>query len=291
MDNKYLDSLHSRATADSEELPNTHESHIRIEVNPNIYVNKIEYFPETGEFYVSVLPKEQLDVKKYYQLSLKADSLIYRDGETLRKGFPIALATEYFDLSLLDYLNIYDYSHSFITRVKFSRVEYYQSSITSSYIAVFKPEKTFAGNNREFYCVSINARISRKSKTDTITDNPLTERIKKEMGIQTKHVWAIRHVNVPASGSIISILSCDEKNKRLTSSYLTEMKNNKLTLMNFYNEEFAFLDILPLPLEINFKPVFLITLGIPGTDEGEIYAPLVYDKNVYWLIKGNKVYQ
>jgi len=292
LDNKYLDNLHSPVKGESTEVSDKPETHIRLETNPNIYVGNIGYFEETGEFYLTVLPVMEMNAQKYYQIALKADLLIYKDAETTRQQLPINIAKQYFDLNFLNFLNVYDYSNSFITRLRFSRVEYYQSNIRSSYIAVFKPEKILTNTKARFYCVSQNASLTQSPVTGVPADsNNLIERIKTEMNIQQKRILAVRHIYNPGSGSIVSILSCDEKNKGLASSYLTEVKNDKLTLMNFYFEEFAFLDILQLPLEINGRPVFLLTLGIPDTEEDKISAPLVYDGNVYWLTKGNKIHQ
>jgi len=252
-----------------------------------LYINGIEYFPQTNEFYVFVPFKNSRT--DFESLSSKADSVVFKDEETLRSRLPMRIAMENFDLSLMDTLTVFDYSHKLVTGIKFERVEYFSPNIESGFIAVFKPDESNYKTDQEFYCLGPLSVKLNPVKTKFLVDDALTQQIKNDLRIEVQYQWEVKHVKLLETNTILSVFSCDEKNGSRSASYLTEIKDGKLRLLNKYNEEYAFWDILPLPISINNMPVLLITMAIPETDAGLCYVPFVYEDSGYKLSETNRI--
>ncbi|WP_207420067.1 hypothetical protein [Desertivirga brevis] len=254
---------------------------------PNIYIDAIEYFPETNEFFVSLPFLKEVDFKMFEKIGEQADSIIFQSDETTRSRLPIKVAQLYFDLTLLDTLNIYDSAHNFITGAKFVRVEYYQPTIESSFIAVFKPENISSEEGKEkfYYCTSLVKKTEEKIRAVEKTSSSLTNKIIQELGLKVKYQWASEHIKLIDEGSTLSILAITPENENKISSYLTELKNGKLKILNEYKGEDAFWQILPLPLEHNKRPVLLITLAVPDSDVSPFYLPFIWENSGYRMVQ------
>jgi hypothetical protein len=265
--------------------------HIREEPNANIYLNHVGYFPATNEFYVFVETNVLLNNDEYEALSSNTDSVIYKEKETLRERVPIAIARENLDLRLLDSLTIYNTDHQLITSAKFSHIEYYQPAVESGFIAVFKPSPGIKIKGSGFYCISPSAQLSLIPPIKEVIDEGITKRIKDEFGIRPTHNPISKHILFPQTISTLSIVTGGASKAPNSISYLTELKDDKITLLNSYKDESVFMDFLPLPLMINDRPVLLVKTGIPETDSTPVYMPFVYEKGAYWMIRKNKIKQ
>lgn len=267
---------------DSEEDPG-------VEHSPDFYVNGIKYFPETNEFYVSLPFKDPADYEKIKELRGQADSVVFEDEETVRERLPADTARKYFDLMLLDQIDIYDYARRFISSAKFVRVEYYQPPVESSFIAVFKPDAGSAFGDRQYYCLSPVDRKFQEITTATRGNPALTGRIMREFDIKVRHEWASRHTEIDQDKCTLSILSARVTGEEHPVSYLTQLKDGRLKLLHKHTGRYIFLDFLPLPVRHNRHPVLLMTIAVPQTDSSPYFAPFVWEKDGYKMEK-NKFY-
>lgn len=255
------------------------------EAKPNIYVDAVGYFPETKEFYVTLPFKEDIDYKKFEEIGKLADSTVFQDEETSRERLPLQIALKYLDLSLLDTINIYDSSHNFVCGASFERVEYYQPTIESSFIAVFKPSVSITELEEGYYCLTPTNQSLKEISFVEKKSTTLKNRIKGELSINPNYEWASKHITLKKSGITLSIYSADAKNENRTLSYLTELRNGKLNVLNKFNGEYAFWDLLPLPISHNDHPVLLITMAVPETDASLIYVPFIWENSGYKMVK------
>jgi len=255
------------------------------EQKPNIYVDAVGYFPETKEFYVTLPFKEGVDYKKFEEIGMLADSTVFQDEETSRERLPRQVALKYLDLTLLDTINIYDSSHNFICGASFERVEYYQPTIESSFIAVFKPSVSTTKSEKGYYCLTPTNQSLKKPSFIEKKSTTLTNRIKSELSIDPNYEWTSKHITLKKSGITLSIYSADAKNENRTLSYLTELRNGKLNVLNKFNGEYAFWNLLPLPISHNNHPVLLITMAVPETDASLIYVPFIWKNSGYKMVK------
>ncbi|NEU07791.1 hypothetical protein GZH53_05660 [Flavihumibacter sp. R14] len=258
----------------------------KVSVSKEVYINSIAYFPETQEFYVDLQLKNP-DTFDWETVTQMTDSVIYRDDEMTRSRLPISVARQHFNLDLLNILEIFSPLHERIAGVKLSRVEYYETNIESYFIAVFKPAKTLKIKSDIFYCLSPSNELKRAVSSKYIADTLLTARLKKELSIRSGYQFASKHVEVKETGSLYSVLSFQEQPRNV--SYLTELKGNKINLLCKQTEEYAFWDILPIPLYQNDKPILLVTMAVPDTDATLAYTPFVFNGKKYVPFYNNRV--
>jgi hypothetical protein len=70
-------------------------------------------------------------------------------------------------------------------------------------------------------------------------------------------------------------------------SYLTSLENNEVDILNQQLNDYHYLNILPLPIHMNDKPLLLISAGYPSSDilwdylaafDGATYEPIDYNR-------------
>lgn len=255
------------------------------ELQPNFYLNAIEYFAETKEFYINIPFRKEVDLEMFERIGERADSVIFQTEETKRSRLPIQVAQQYFDLTLLDTLNVYDYAHHFVTGAKLARIEYYQPSIESSFIAVFKPENTSIDEGKPYYCTSPMKRLWTGMRAVERTSSSLTNRIINEFDLRPRYRWSSQHIKLVDEESTLSVLAVTRENEDKISSYLTQLKNGKLQILSKYKGEDAFWQLLPLPVQHDKHPVLLISLAVPDSDVSPFYAPFIWEKSGYKMVE------
>jgi len=139
------------------------------------FINRFE-FSGGNEAYIELyFRKEPKNEEEYDKIVKLADSLIYQDEDNSRHYFPENLATDYFDLSGLFKLNIYDKHDKLFCKAEFLRVEYLNQNISSAFIAVFKTEKLI--NSDEYYGISNFNEIFAQKNFSIAKDSILTKKI------------------------------------------------------------------------------------------------------------------
>ncbi|MEJ5962772.1 hypothetical protein [Pedobacter immunditicola] len=251
-----------------------------------IYINSIDYFPETAEFYVALNVKQGVEFD-WDKVTALTDSITYQDDETVRRRLPMSIARQYFDTNLLDTLDVFSHLHKRISGVNLTRVEYYEPTMENYFIAVFKAGKQVKIDNEPYYCTSPTKESRRSLSSEYIADTLLTARLKKELNIKSIYHWVPKHVQVKGSQNLYSIFSFQEQSGNV--SYLTELNGNKLNLLYKQTDEYSFWDILPLPLYQHSKPILLITMAVPDTDSSLEYVPFVFDGTKYVPFYNNRV--
>lgn len=255
-------------------------------IDKEIYINSIAYFPETQEFYVPLRVKNASDFN-WDVIAKSTDSVTYRVDENTRSRLPMSIAEKYFDMELLDTLGVFSHLHKLITGIKLTHVEYYEPSIESYFIAVYKSTEKFNSLPESFYCMSPTNESKRHISYLYTTDTLLTEEIKRTLNIQPVYQWETKHLQITEPESLYSVLSFQEKSGNV--SYLTETKGNKISLLFKQTDEYSFQDILPIPIYRNDKPILLITMAVPDTDRSLEYIPFIFNGSKYIPFYNNRI--
>ncbi|WP_266204552.1 hypothetical protein [Pontibacter kalidii] len=252
-----------------------------------LYLNKVGYFPETGEFYVSLHSIKPLTEEDYNFLSKKADSVVFDDNEKGRFRLPKATAREYFNFSSLDTIKVYDSEHNFITKATLARAEHFLH-INGYFIAVFKPADVVPDRQADFYCLGTASVELEDLTMQSVASEELTERIIKELDLKPEYVWHSEHVLVEPYNATYSVYAFSEGSGK-TISYITELKDNELRVLYKLQEEYTLNSIQPVPVERNGKPVLLLHLTLPESDAVDDYVVGVYDGKEYQLLPDNRI--
>lgn len=252
-----------------------------------LYVNRVGYFSETNEFYVPLNFTKPFGNDIYDFLEDKTDSLIFDNGEKSRRRLPMEVAKDVLDLRQLGEIRIFDTNHQYITNAKLKRAEYLVD-LNGYFIAVFSPDKKGFRTEEGFYCLG-TAKVDLKSiKVIELEDEQLTATIRKEVEANPEYISRVEHLKILPYNTIYSIYAFVGKDGGATS-YLTEFKNNKLTVLHRLEDEVAFDRFLPIPLERNGKPVLLIDIILPDSDAVDDCLVSTFDGLGYVLEKDNRI--
>ncbi len=257
------------------------------ESDRTLYINKMGYFAETDEFYVSLLFKEPITIDYFDSLTNKADSAVFEDDFFSRSRLPMPVAKEAFDLRSLDEVKIYNDHHRFLTIARLVRVEYVVD-VNGYFVAVFKPKERVSDDEDGFYCIGREDVDLSSIETQRIKSEELTERIKKELAIRPHYIWSVEHVHVQPDNTTYSIFAFAEDSGE-TVSYLTEFGDDGLKVLYKLQDEIAFYGILPVPVKIREKPVLLLHIVLPESDAVDEHVLATYDGNEYRLVENHRV--
>lgn len=253
-------------------------------LSTTVYVGEMYFFQETREFYTSVYfdpDQDQRDPELFIPL---LDSTIYEGKNFRRKRLPMELARNTFMLSDLDSLFVYDTDHRFITTAMLLRIEYLQDGVDDKFIAVYKGDQLKNDPAEQYYCM--NKILPDLQVHDfsykIINDQSLNGFIVHRLKVKPDH-WKIENIEVLPSRAMYSVVTSSEE------SFITELKDNQFSVLKNMNGKYRIDHILPLPFEVNGKPLLLTYLFIPGIAPRYTSLTVFTDIEEYRILNNNRM--
>lgn len=224
-----------------------------------IYFGDLNYLPETGEFSTSIYLYPHYQTLSIDSLLQLTDSTIFEDRTIRRRNFPAHLARRYFLIFDLDSLSIYDLDHRFVSKAYLQRIEFFENSVDRKFVAVFRPARELANPEAEYYCVANrNPELLIKGfASKTIVDESLDEFILHQLNIDTYSGATVTNLEVEPFDITYSVVNNSD------GSMITELKQNNFRILKRINSTFRIERILPLPYEVNGRPLLLASLSKP----------------------------
>lgn len=243
----------------------TKEKEIKIEeLNDNShYIGFIHkfYFSNKNEAYIELyFNKDNISESEYKNLEKLSDSLIYRDDENSRYKFPTNLAAKHFDLKGLAKLAIYDYDNKFVCNAHFIRVEYFNPSISSSFIAVYKTDKTIKSEN--YYGISNFEKKFETANYSISKDTVLTQKLLTKLNFPKSYSGLERsgiHI-LSSKNDTISIINSQD------SAYIVLQSREEFKVLYKSPESENIDDLKVIPIIKNKFPYLLTRNSKPDTD-------------------------
>ena len=99
----------------------------------------------------------------------------------------------------------------------------------------------------------------------------------------------MRHYRVEPHSSIYSILSSYSPGTGDVMSYLALQENDAVQILNEELNNFQYLNILPVPIHMNGRPLLLISAGYPSSDVLWDYLA-GFDGTGYEAIDDNRIH-
>jgi hypothetical protein len=165
------------------------------------------------------------------------------------------------------------------------RIEYLEDVIESEYIAVFKPMIPSWYTSDVHYCITASAVNSLKTISvgyKELKDTNLTAKLLQRFKIDSTKVSEINHLQFLRDKSIWTSIALEQ------GAYLIETKGNESTILYQTREDYYIMEVMMVHVEINSKPVLLLTLGVNDTDM--IWTSLmVYSSKGYEAMNSNRV--
>jgi hypothetical protein len=250
------------------ESENASSPHKQTAFDSTYYIGYVDYFPDTREFYTALFYREGHEYPEEDLLESKLDSLIVSDDDWARERLPMDEAKKLLVLSGLDTLLIFNRDHQAVCRCPLTRVEYLWNGMESYFIAIFKANDDFQGQTEELYGVSADFPFDNMTRfmSEEISDASFNEYLIKTLNVGRDHDWDMRHYRVTPPTSTFSIMSTYSMESNEAQSYLTCFEKNSVSILNEEHDNYHFVNILPLPMQMNGKPLLLITAGYPSSD-------------------------
>lgn len=232
------------------------------------YIGYVDFFPETREFYTSLFYRPGHEYPDEDLLQSKLDSVVIFDDDWGRERLPIEEARKMLLLEGLDTLAIYNRNHELICRCPLTRVEYMWNGLENYFIAVFKADRTFPGQTEELYGISteLPTKYFTTFSAEELRDDTFNQFLLKKLDIPPADHWDMRHYKIAPPEAMYSVLSSWSDDGMRTHSYLTYFETNKAQVLNEEVNNFHYLNILPVPVYKNGKPLLLISVGYPSSD-------------------------
>lgn len=255
------------------------------EATPTTYVGEVRYFPETEEFYTPLFLYAGFDESTNDSLITQVDSVVYQRKGLKRSRLPMFFAKTRFMLSDLDTIHIYGTDHQLVTKAKMVRVEYLQEPVENKFVAVFKGEKLQGDPADEYYC--LNRQLPQLRIEDfshrNVNDPSLSRFLLHHLNEKQSAQWVINNTELLPSNVVYSVMTSPEK------SLITEYKNNEFKVLKEMNLKYRIDRILPLPFEINGRPLLLATVYIPGVTPHSASLAVFTNYEEYKLLNSNRI--
>jgi hypothetical protein len=256
----------------------------------SFFIGYVDYFPETEEFYTALFYREGHEYPDEDLLESKLDSVIVLNDDWGRERLPIEEAKRILVLSGLDSVSIYNRRNQLICKTSLTRVEYLWNGLESYFIAVFKSDGKFYEQTEELYGISSNysSLFQPDFRSEEIEDGKLNEYLLRKLNISRAVEWDMRHYELTPPQTLYSIISSSSIETNEARSYLTSVENNEIKMLNEEIDNFNFLNILPVPIQMNGKPLLLISAGYPSSDVIWDYLA-AFDGSRYEALDCNRV--
>lgn len=232
------------------------------------YIGYVDYFPETQEFYTALHHREGHEYPDEDLLEAKLDSAIAWDDDWGRERLPMEEAKKMLMLTGLDTLAVFNRKHEQICRCPLTRVEYLWNGLESYFIAVFATDGKFPGQTEELYGISANLPLKERVlfSSEEFNDTPYNEYVRKQLSLNGAIPWDMRHYRITPPGMTFSIVSAYSLDNNQGRSYITYNNGQQVQVLNEEINNFQFLNILPVPINVNGRPLLLISAGYPSSD-------------------------
>lgn len=253
------------------------------------YIGYVDYFPETREFYTALFHREEYEYPDAELLEGRLDSVIVLEDDWGRERLPMEDARALLMMSGLDTLTVFNRRHEQICHCPLKRVEYLWNGMESYFIAVFGSDRHYFEQTEELYGISGNFPMQKRSlfSAEELADEGYNERLRKKLQFSANRQWEMRHYRIDLHKSVYSVISSYSPATSEMMSYLTLHENERVQILNEEVNNFQYLNILPVPIIMNGRPLLLISAGYPSTDvlwdflagfDGTRYEPIGYNR-------------
>lgn len=212
-----------------------------------------------NEFYIELYLKDSVeindDIHEFLQGS--TDSIVYQDDVIKRSLLPQAIAEEYFDLTHLKRLDVFDSAGNALGSAHLQQVEFFEDLIETRVIAVYHSDVASPIS----YVIGGDAPDDRvkgfrsRSVKDPGLDKAVIEKIKSLADPATR--LALKHRKLEPGAGVYSFGS------EYKSSYIFDHSTSEIL---YARADMTFLQIIPIHKQRNGRPVFLAVVGQPETD-------------------------
>lgn len=239
-----------------------------LSADSTFYIGYVDYFPETREFYTALFHRAEHQYPDAELLEGRLDSVVVWEEDWGRERLPMKDARQLLVMTGLDTLAIFNRRHEQICRCPLTRVEYLWNGLESYFIAVFASDSASFQQTEELYGISGDFPLEKRImfSAEELADKEYNEHLRRKLQFSASRQWDMRHYKIDPQESVYSVISSYSPATSEIMSYLTLQENNRVQILNEEQNNFQYLNILPVPVNMNGRPLLLISAGYPSSD-------------------------
>ena len=255
----------------------------------SLYIGDVDYFFNSNEFYTPLFLRDRYENAGEDWLETRLDSVIEQNEDWGRERLPMEEAEEYFILTGLDTLSIYDTTHTKVCDCPLKRVEYFWNGMETRFVAVFANTGNPVSSEAQFYGVGQAPERVRfpAFAVDILQDPGFDAHVMGALDFRGNANWRMRHYALRRPPLTYSVVSAETETAE-SLSWLTLHEEDRITILNEEVNSVQYLGIVPIPILVNDKPLLLMSVGYPSSDMAWEYLA-AYDGAGYDAVAYNRI--
>jgi len=239
-------------SADSLTSPSLPEN----QVDSLIYIGYVWRFEDNNSFYTDLYFADNFDYDIYDEVTKMGDQVIFKDEEVKRTRMNIEKIGQYFNLSGLQQIDIYNRKNQKLTTGRLSHIEFVEDLIENKFVAVFQVNDPNVSD--PIFCIGNSRDDLTQIEFSSYEDEKLKSEVLEFLGLGAAHLWGISHYRL--NNLTISTISVD------TTAYIVEtLDSSHKTLYRSRSSE-GIHGVTAISKEINGRQILLSECGMPETD-------------------------
>ncbi|HEU5293058.1 MAG TPA: hypothetical protein VFU05_20575 [Cyclobacteriaceae bacterium] len=266
----------------SSDLSNTDSTIVPLLVNDQpdtlSYIGYIQKFEDNNSFYTDLYFVDNFNYDLYNEITEMGDQVIFNNDEVRRTKMDIARVGQYFNLTGLKNIVIYDSKNQKLTTGQLSHIEYFEDVIERKFVAVFQVEDSTISD--PLFCIGNSDDNLIEVNFSSYRDEKLKSELIDFLDLNPDNIWSIEHYK--NDNHIISATSAD------TTAYIIETLNNDHKVLYKSKSSEAIHGLMAISKMINGREILLAECGMPETDMMWT-SVLVFNGSVYETRKDHRI--
>lgn len=243
------------------------------------YIGYIQKFEDNNSFYTDLYFADNFNYDLYEELARMGDSVVFKDEETQRTRVEIEKVKQYFNLTGLKSINIYNRENLKLTAGRLSHIEYVEDMIETRFVAVFEVDHPNISDH--LFCIgNLNDSLN-KIYFYSHEDEKLKSELVSYLKLNTDHIWSIRHYKLD-NQAIYSTVSAD------TTAYIIQTMDKTHNMLYKSNSSEAIGELTMISKKINGRQILLADCGMPETDMTWT-SVLIFNGTTYEASKDHRI--
>lgn len=259
-----------------EMVPETEQSDLLVaEELPGMHIAFVDYLKETDEYAVHLELRHDKSLNEWYKYgALFSGKIIYEEEfEWIRQELPEDLANKWLDTRFMEDMRIYDTNNRELGEARFLRFERIEGNLISYFAAIFKIDSGTKSGNYAIGGLKVSLPkldLDRKPREELFN---AARRATQELD-----EWGTTQIGI--DGHYYSLYQATHSTEYKNTCRLSETFMNKSREVFRNDEGEIILQLQPLPLSFNGKPVLLLAKAYMNSD---VFwsAVYVYDGKQY----------
>lgn len=221
------------------------------------YIGFIDKFEDNNTFYTDLYFKDDFNYELYDKITQMDGDVVFKEDDITRTKFEIDKVGQYFNLTGLQNIDVYNIKNEKLTTGELSHIEYFEDVIEGRFVAVFRVKDPnisdhlfgIGNTNREL------AKIEFASYDDESLNSDLIDFLK----VDSDDIWRIKHYKLD-NETIYSTVSAD------TTAYVIETLDGNHTALYKSKSSEVINALFAVSGKISRRPILITKSGMPETD-------------------------